>query len=57
LKPSAANSLMPLSWYGLWEALITTPASARMDQVMNAMPGVGSGPTSMTSAPADTIPA
>jgi len=41
----------------LCEALMTTPASARIDQVMNAMPGVGSGPTSSTSAPADTIPA
>ncbi len=30
---------------------MTTPASARIDQVMNAMPGVGSGPTSITSAP------
>src|SRR5450432_628230 len=36
---------------------MTTPASARIDDVMNAMPGVGSGPTSMTSAPAVTIPA
>ena len=39
------------------EALMTTPASARIDQVMKAIPGVGSGPTSMTSAPADTMPA
>ena len=57
LKPSAAKILMPLSWYGLCDALITTPASARIDEVMNAIPGVGSGPTSITSAPADTIPA
>ena len=27
---------MPLSWYGLWLALITTPASARIDSVMKA---------------------
>ena len=30
LKPSAPKILMPLSWYGLWLALITMPASARM---------------------------
>ena len=42
---------MPLSWYGLCEAQITTPASARIDEVMKAMPGVGSGPHSITSAP------
>jgi hypothetical protein len=41
----------------LCDALITTPASARIDQVMKAIPGVGNGPTSMTSAPADTMPA
>ena len=57
MKPSAAKILMPLSWNGLCDALITTPASARIDQVMNAMPGVGSGPTSITSAPAETMPA
>ena len=57
LNPSAAKILMPLSWYGLCDALMTTPASARIDQVMKAIPGVGSGPTSMTSAPAETIPA
>ena len=57
LKPSAAKILIPLSWNGLCDALMTTPASARIDQVMKAMPGVGSGPTSITSAPAETIPA
>ena len=36
---------------------MTTPASARIEDVMKAMPGVGSGPTSSTSAPADTMPA
>jgi hypothetical protein len=41
----------------LCDALMTTPASARIDQVMKAMPGVGSGPTIMTSAPAETMPA
>ncbi|WP_293269523.1 hypothetical protein [Nannocystis sp.] len=34
LKPSAANSLMPLSAKGLCEAEMTTPASARIDRVM-----------------------
>ncbi len=57
LKPSRAKSLMPLSWYGLCDALITMPASARIDEVMNAMAGVGSGPVSHTSAPIDTMPA
>ena len=56
LNPSRPNNLIPLSSYGLWEALITIPASARIDEVMNAMPGVGSGPVSQTSAPIDTIP-
>ena len=48
---------MPLSSNGLCEAEITTPASHRIDEVMNAMPGVGSGPVSQTSAPIDTMPA
>ena len=39
------------------EAEMTTPASARIDDVMKAMPGVGSGPHSMTSAPIEQIPA
>ena len=47
---------MPLSWYGLWLALITTPASARIDSVRNAMPGVGSGPHSITSTPIEQMP-
>ena len=47
---------MPLSSNGLCDALITTPASQRIELVMNAMPGVGSGPVSQTSAPIDTMP-
>ena len=47
---------MPLSWYGLWLALITTPASDRMDSVRNAIPGVGSGPVRTTSTPIEQIP-
>jgi hypothetical protein len=49
--------LIPLSSNGLCDAEITTPASQRIDDVMNAMPGVGNGPVSQTSAPIDTIPA
>ena len=56
LKPSRPKNLMPLSWYGLWLALITTPASARIDSVMKAMPGVGSGPMSITSTPMEQMP-
>ena len=44
LKPSREKNLMPLSWYGLWLALMTTPASARIDWVMKAMPGRGQRP-------------
>ena len=47
---------MPLSWKGLCEADITTPASARMLRVRNAIAGVGSGPTSQTSTPIEQIP-
>ena len=57
LKPSRQKNLMPLSWYGLWEAEITAPASARIEVVMLAMPGVGSGPTSATSTPIEVMPA
>src|SRR5436190_18370455 len=47
---------MPLSSNGLCDAEITTPASHRIDEVMSAMPGVGSGPVSQTSAPIATMP-
>ncbi len=56
LKPSREKNLIPLSWYGLWLALITTPASARIDWVMKAMAGVGSGPLSITSTPMELMP-
>ena len=36
---------------------MTTPASARMEVVMKAMPGVGSGPTSWTLTPMEQMPA
>jgi len=57
LKPFRAKILMPLSWKGLWEAEITTPASARMLVVMKAIPGVGRGPTRRTSTPMEQMPA
>ena len=56
-NPSPEKNLMPLSSKGLWEAEMTTPASARRLRVMKAMPGVGSGPTSRTSTPMEVIPA
>src|SRR6185312_13256980 len=36
---------------------MTAPASARIEVVMFAMPGVGSGPTSSTSTPIEVMPA
>ena len=57
LKPSPAKILMPLSWNGLCEAEMTTPASARIEVVIKEMPGVGIGPTSITSAPIEQMPA
>ena len=47
---------MPLSWYGLWLAEITAPASARMETVKLEMAGVGSGPQMSTSTPMLQIP-
>ncbi len=35
---------------------MTTPASARILRVRNAIAGVGSGPTSHTSTPIEQIP-
>ena len=56
LKPSAPKILMPLSSYGLWLALITIPASARMLTARCATAGVGTGPHSSTRPPIDVIP-
>src|SRR5215469_437086 len=56
LNPSREKNFIPLSSKGLWEAEITTPASARMLRVRKAIPGVGSGPTSQTSTPIEQIP-
>ena len=57
LKPSGPNSLMPLSWYGLCEAEIITPRSARSERVSSATAGVGSGPTRITFMPIEMKPA
>ncbi len=57
LKPLLSKNLMPLYSIGLCEALTITPACARMLCAMKAMPGVGSGPTSMASTPIEQIPA
>ena len=47
---------MPLSLYGLCDALITTPADRRSARVRYATPGVGIGPASITSTPAAEKP-
>src|SRR5690349_7375763 len=57
LNPSAPKILIPLSWYGLWLALITMPASARMLVVRCATAGVGIGPQRMTRPPIEQMPA
>ena len=57
LKPSGPNSLMPLSSYGLCEAEIITPRSARIERVSMATAGVGIGPSSSTSMPTEVKPA
>jgi len=41
---------------GLWEAEMTTPASARMLLVKKAMPGVGITPTRIAFTPMEQIP-
>ncbi len=57
LNPVLEKNLMPLSSYGLWDAEMTTPASALRLRVMSATAGVGIGPTSRTSTPIEQIPA
>src|SRR5664279_4690174 len=56
-SPPAAKILMPLSGIALCEAEITTPRSAPRSSVRNATAGVGSTPSSRTSAPAEARPA
>ncbi len=48
---------MPLSMKPLCEAEIITPMSARIERVIMATPGVGSGPKVRTSMPAAEKPA
>jgi len=58
LEAVAPENLMPLFLVRvLWEAEITAPASARIEVVMFAIPGVGRGPTIATSTPIEVIPA
>src|ERR1700687_6089517 len=57
LKPMDAKNLMPLSWKGLWDAEITTPASACKRCVSAATAGVGTTPASKASPPIEQIPA
>ena len=47
---------MPLSAKGLWLALITIPASARMLTVRWATAGVGTGPHRSTRPPIEQMP-
>ena len=51
LVPAPEKNLIPLSAKGLWEALMTIPASAFWVRVMSATAGVGMGPRSFTSTP------
>ena len=57
LFASLSKNLSPLSSKALWEALMTIPRSPRIVRVMYATAGVGIGPSSATSAPADDNPA
>ena len=47
---------MPLSSYGLCEAEIITPMSARIERVSMPTAGVGIGPVSSTSMPTEVKP-
>ena len=42
--PSGPNNFNPLSWWGLWEAVIIIPIFAFIDFVSIAKPFVGKGP-------------
>ena len=57
LKPSAPNSLMPLSGKGLCEAEMTAPRLAPCSRTSQAMPGVGSTPARSARPPAEAMPA
>src|SRR5262245_5284983 len=54
--PPRANSLMPLSRYGLWEAEIIAPSASRRD-ASNATVGVGTTPRRWTTTPSEASPA
>ena len=57
LVPALEKNLMPLSAKGLWEALMTTPASAPRWWTSAASPGVGITPAISTRAPPLVRPA
>ncbi len=50
-SPRPENTLMPLSSNGLWDALITSPASKPSARVMYAVAGVGMMPADAIAAP------
>ncbi len=56
-SPLGINIFIPLSKKSLCEALITSPKESLTDLVRYATPGVGIGPKSFTSTPADINPA
>ena len=56
LMPSGLNTLIPLSVYGLWEAEIMTPMSARIEVIRNETAGGGKGPVRIASPPIEATP-
>src|SRR5437764_2762679 len=55
-SPRPENTLMPLSSNGLWDALITSPASNPNARVMYAVAGVGITPADVMAAPSACTP-
>jgi hypothetical protein len=55
-SPRPENTLMPLSWNGLWEAEMTRPASKPSERVRKAIAGVGSTPALVIVAPCEQTP-
>ena len=57
-SPPFLKILIPLSWYGLWEAETTIPAPVSLSaRHRYATPGVGMTSASFTSIPVDATPA
>ena len=55
-SPPPENTLMPLSWNGLWDAEMTRPAAKPWLRVRCATAGVGMTPALTTVAPAAVAP-